>query len=34
MVAFGNAAESRAAAVQPRCEAPLSTTQNTRRAEA
>jgi hypothetical protein len=34
MVAFGNASLSRAAAVQPRCEEPLSTTQNTRRAEA
>lgn len=30
--AFGNASDRRAAAVQPRCEEPLSTIQNTRRA--
>ena len=34
MRAFGNASDRRAAAVQPRCEEPLSTIQNTRRAVA
>ena len=32
MIAFGKASLSRAAAVQPRWEEPLSTIQNTRRA--
>ena len=32
MTAFGNALETRAAAVQPGWEEPLSTTQDTRRA--